>query len=432
MESLWRDTAQLPHFEALEGDLKTDVLVVGGGMAGLLCAYLLQEAGVDCALVEAVSLCSGVTGNTTAKLTAQHGLIYDRLSRLKGWETARLYLEANLAALDKFRSLCREIDCDFQEQDSYVYSLDEPRRLEQEAEALEHLGAPAELVSQTPLPFAVAGALRFPGQAQFHPLRFAAALAKGLRIYEDTKVLELTPGLAVTNRGKIRAERIVIATHFPFLNKHGAYFIKLYQERAYVVALRGAPPLAGMYVDEAEEGHSFRSAGELLLLGGGGVRTGRKSGGWRELTAFSAWAFPEAAIAYRWAAQDCMSLDGLPYVGPYSPRTRGLYVLTGFNKWGMTNAMAGAQLLTELLQGRSSPYAGLFDPARTLYRPQLATNTWETLKSLAKPTRPRCPHMGCALQYNAQEHSWDCPCHGSRFSQDGKLLDNPATDDKKL
>ena len=432
MDSIWKRTAETPRFAPLEGDLKTDVLVIGGGMAGLLCAYWLDRAGVDYALVEARRLCGGVTGNTTAKLTFQHGLIYARLLREFGLGRARLYLEANRAALGQYRELCREAGCDFQERDAYVYALTDRRKLDRELEALERLGFPAEFSRTPALPMPTAGAVKFPKQAQFHPLKFAAAIAKGLRIFEGTKVLELAPGRAVTNRGTVTAENIVAATHFPLLNKHGAYFLKLYQARSYVLALENVPEVGGMYVDEGEKGLSFRDYKGFLLLGGGGHRTGKKGGGWRELEDFAKRRYPRAGIAARWAAQDCMTLDGVPYVGRYSRGTKGLYVATGFNKWGMTSSMAAARLLADLVQGKENPWAELFSPSRRVLRPQLAANAWESTMGLLTPTVPRCPHMGCALKYNPQEHSWDCPCHGSRFGEDGELLDNPATDGKRL
>ncbi len=432
MDSIWKQTAELPRFAPLEGDLKTDVLVIGGGMAGLLCAYWLDRAGVDYALVEARRLCGGVTGNTTAKLTFQHGLIYARLLREFGLGRARLYLEANRAALGQYRELCREAGCDFQERDAYVYALTDRRKLARELEALERLGFPAEFSRTPALPMPTAGAVKFTKQAQFHPLKFAAAIAKGLRIFEGTKVLELAPGRAVTNRGTVTAENIVAATHFPLLNKHGAYFLKLYQARSYVLALENVPEVGGMYVDEGEKGLSFRDYKGFLLLGGGGHRTGKKGGGWRELEDFAKRRYPQAGIAARWAAQDCMTLDGVPYVGRYSRGTKGLYVATGFNKWGMTSSMAAARLLADLVQGKENPWAELFSPSRRVLRPQLAANAWESTMGLLTPTVPRCPHMGCALKYNPQEHSWDCPCHGSRFGEDGELLNNPATDDKRL
>ena len=190
--------------------------------------------------------------------------------------------------------------------------------------------------------------------------------------------------------------------------------------------------VGGMYVDEAAEGLSFRNAQGMLLLGGGSHRTGKQGGGWRELEAFAKRHYPRAHIRYRWAAQDCMTLDGVPYIGPYSARTENLYVATGFNKWGMTSAMAAAMLLTDMVQGKRPDDAPVFSPSRSMLRPQLALNALEAAASLLTPTAPRCPHMGCALKWNAQEHSWDCPCHGSRFTQEGGLIENPAMRDLEL
>ena len=246
MDSIWTKTAQRPRFEPLRSDLRTDVLVIGGGMAGLLCAWRLRQAGVDCVLVEADRLCGGTTKNTTAKLTVQHGLIYHRLLKELGLARTKLYLHANLAALEEYRRLCRTIDCDFQEKDSFVYATGSRRKLDQELEALERLGYPAQFVPEVPLPVPAAGAVRLEGQAQFHPLKFAAGIAGELRIFEHTKVLELLPGRAVTSGGTISAERMIVATHFPLLNKHGGYFLKLYQHRSYVLALENALDVGGM------------------------------------------------------------------------------------------------------------------------------------------------------------------------------------------
>ncbi len=427
MVSIWEKTARLPGYEALHGDVHADVLVIGGGLAGLLCAYELTQAGVDCVLVEAGRLCGGVTKNTTAKLTVQHGAIYHRLLKEFGRDRARAYLDANLAALDRFRTLCRDIPCDFEERPNYVYSLDDRKVLEKESAALDTLGYPAALVSETPLPFPVAGAVRFDRQAQFHPLRFAAGLTKGLRIFEDTRVLEVETGKAVSDRGTITADHIVVASHFPFLNKFGCYWLKQYQSRSYVLALEGGPDVKGMYVDENDTGLSFRNHGGLLLLGGCGHRTGKKSGGWSGLERAASRYYPDAKPVCRWAAQDCMTLDGAPYIGPYSLRTPRLYVITGFNKWGMTSSMVAAMLVKDLILGRPSPYREVFSPSRSVLRLQLAVNAGESALNLLTPTKPRCPHMGCALRYDPHEHSWDCPCHGSRFDDDGRLLDGPAT-----
>lgn len=432
MDSVWTQTRPLPGSEPLQGDLKTDVLIIGGGMAGLLCAFQLTQAGVNCALVEADRICGGITKNTTAKITSQHGLVYHKLTGTFGTEKARLYLEANQQALEAYRTLCQKLDCGFEEKKSFVYSLDNRREIEEELAALDRIGFRGEFAAELPLPFSAAGAVCFPGQAQFHPLKFAAAIAKGLRIFEHTKVLELMPGRAVTSGGTVTAEKIIIATHFPMLNKHGGYFIKLYQSRSYVIALENAPDVGGMYVDAQEKGLSFRNYDGLLLLGGGSHRTGKKGEGWRELEGFARQHYPNAREMARWATQDCMSLDGIPYIGQYSRKTPNLYVASGFNKWGMTSSMAAALLLRDMVLGRDNPYQDLCSPSRTALRPQLAVNGLESVLGLLTPTVPRCPHMGCALKYNDQERSWDCPCHGSRFDENGTLLDNPATDDKRM
>ena len=431
MNSLWEQTSQRISFEPLDQDIKTDVLIIGGGMAGILCAYMLHNAGVQYALVEADVVCGGITRNTTAKITCQHGLIYDKLIRKFGLEQAKRYLDVNEQALNLYRGLCRRIDCDFEEKDSYVYSLDDSRKIEREIAALERLGKQAEFISQLPLPFSVAGAVRYPKQAQFHPLKLISALSRGLNIYEHTAVRELVGTTALTSRGKITAKKIIVATHFPFLNKHGSYFVKLYQHRSYVIAFENAPDVDGIYVDEAPKGMSFRNYGDLLLIGGGDHRTGKSGGSWQELREFARRYYPEAVEKYRWAAQDCMSLDGVPYIGAYSAGTDDLYVATGFNKWGMTSSMVSAMLLCDIIRGKESAYTDVFSPSRTILRPQLAVNIFEAAVSLLTPAAKRCPHMGCALKWNPDEHTWDCPCHGSRFAEDGRLLDNPATGNLK-
>ncbi len=431
MRSLWEETTAIRPFAPLDRDITTDVLIIGGGMCGILCAWKLQQAGIDYVLAEADTLCSGITKNTTAKITSQHGLIYHQLIQVFGAEKAKQYLDANEAALQQYRELCRDIDCDFETRDSYVYSLDDNRVIQQELSALETLGFYAEYCESLPLPFPVAGAVKFGRQAQFHPLKFVSEISKNLRIYEHTRVEELIGTSARANGHTIRASRILVTTHFPFLNKHGWYFLKLYQHRSYVLALRHAPQVDGMYVDEALTGMSFRGYKDLLLIGGGDHRTGKTGGNWQELRAFAKQHYPEAKEIACWATQDCMSLDGVPYIGPYSANTDGLYVATGFNKWGMTSSMAAADLLADLMQGKEHPYSPVFAPSRSILRPQLAVNTWEATVSLLTPTAKRCPHLGCALKWNPQEHSWDCPCHGSRFTEDGTLIDNPATGNLK-
>lgn len=429
MDSIWEKDAQMPRFFQLDGDLNTDILVIGGGLSGLLCAYQLTQAGVDCALVEQNRLMQGVSGRTTAKITAQHGLIYHKLLEKFGKEKAKLYYQANEDALATFRSMAEKIDCDFSQQTNYIYQTDGVDKLGRELDACQQLGIPAQWEDTLPLPFSVAGAVGFDDQAQFHPLKFAAHIAKGLKIYENTKVLEFLGSRVKTPRGNITAKKIIVATHFPLLNKHGAFFLKLYQQRSYVIALEDAGQVDGMYLDCAENGLSFRSAGPWLLLGGGGHRTGKQGAGWELPQWVAKEYYPQGKIVARWATQDCMTLDGMPYIGRYSKATPDLYVATGFQKWGMSTSMVAASILTDLVQGKENPYAPLFSPQRSILHKQLLCNTLETTVNLLRPTKPRCPHLGCALRWNEAERSWDCPCHGSRFDENGKVLNNPATDD---
>ena len=431
MKSLWEQTSRQAAFEALQKDIKTDVLIIGGGMAGVLCAYMLQRAGVNYVLTEAETIGSGVTKNTTAKITIQHGLIYDQLIRRFGLNRAWQYWKANEVALNRYRKLCRNISCDFEEKDSYVYSRTDRARIEREIRALEKLGGHGAFTECLPLPFPVAGAVRLPRQAQFHPLKFLSAIAKDLHIYEHTKVNELAGTTAFTRKGKMKAKKIIIATHFPFINKHGCYFLKMYQHRSYVLALENAQDTGGMYIDAAQKGLSFRNSGDLLLLGGGSHRTGKKGGNWQELRAFARRYYPASTERYHWATQDCMTLDGVPYIGPYSAGTQDLFVATGFNKWGMTSSMAAAMLLCDMVQGKQNPFAEVFSPSRSILRPQLAINGLEAAVNLLTPAKKRCPHLGCALKWNPYERTWDCPCHGSRFTKNGRLIDNPATGNLK-
>lgn len=406
-----------------------DVLVVGGGMAGLLCARLLTDAGADCLLLEARELCGGVTANTTAKITALHGTACHRLLRRFGAEKTRIYYEANAMAIEQYARMCAGIQCGFSYQDACVYSLNDRRAIEEETMALRRIGMNAELTDRIALPMPVAAAVRLGGQAQFDPLRFASAISRGLEIRTHTRVHGIRNGTAVTPQGSVRAKAIIIATHFPFPDRLGGFFLKLYQSRSYVIALKNAPRIEGMYLDASSSGFSFRRHGEYLLMGDGGHRTGDPDGGWEHLEQTAQRLFPGAKTAARWAAQDCMTLDELPYVGRYSGLTPELYVATGFNKWGMTNSMVAAHLLTDMITGRRNRCEEVLAPSRSMLHRQLLSNIRHSASNLLRLSAPRCPHMGCALKWNPHEHTWDCPCHGSRFESDGSLINTPAQRD---
>ena len=431
MLSLWSATSDLPSFEALKGDIKTDVLIIGGGISGVLCAYELKNRGIDCVLVEAAQICSGITKNTTAKITSQHGFIYDKITKKFGAENAQKYLQANENAVRKYARLCKDIDCDFQNKDNIVYCVDNFKKVEKEIKALENIGYKAQLEYKLPVPIGIAGAVRFKNQAQFNPLKFVSHIVKNLKIYENTKVIEIRDNKAITDKGTISAEKFIVATHFPFMNKYGAYFMKMYQHRSYVIAIDRNVNLDGMYVDESKTGMSFRNAENLLLIGGGDHRTGKQGGSYNEIRCFTQKYYPQNKEVYHWATQDCMTLDNVPYIGKYSKSLDNVYVATGFNKWGMTTSMVASEILSDLIEEKKNDYTELFSPQRSMMSIQLPINMGESVLGLVAPSAKRCPHLGCALKWNNVEHSWDCPCHGSRFTEKGQLIDNPATDDLK-
>lgn len=426
MLSPWQDNIIAPSFPTLTNDIRTDVLVIGGGIVGILTSYFLHRNGISCTLVEKDRICSHATGNTTAKITFQHSLIFHKLIRDVGEHRAKMYYKANADALEIYKKMCRDIDCDFEIKTNFVYSVSARKKLEKELEAASRLGIDMGFTESVPLPIDMVGAVYCKNQAQFNPLKFLYAIAENLNIYENTFIRKVEGNTAYTQGHKIIADNIVFATHFPFVDRHGFYFMKMHQSRSYVIALEKAPNIDGMYIDESDKGLSFRNYGDLLFIGGSNHRTGKKSEGWEKLRAFGKENYPEFEEKYHWAAQDCMTLDSMPYIGQYSKKTARWYVATGFCKWGMTGAMVGATLLRDIICGVENSYVEIFSPQRDFIGANLALNSLETAVSFITPTTKRCSHLGCALKYNRTEHTWDCPCHGSRFSENGRVIESPA------
>lgn len=421
--SVWNQNVKKPRFESLNRDISCDTLVIGGGMAGVLCAYTLLKRGKEVVLVEADEIGCGITQKTTAVITAQHDALYSDLIEKHGESVAKAYLDANLLAVEDFKRLSEGIDCDFKIEPSYMYSHE--KNMMWELEALKSLGYKAELTEQTGLPFPVKSAIKYPDMASFHPLKFLYAIAENLKIYEHTKITDIKGHTAIGNNCKIEFNNAVVATHFPFINKKGFFFVKMYQMRSHVIAIENASDVAGTYVELSKSGYYFRNYKDLLLVGKGDHRTGTKTNAFNELKDFAARYYPKSEIKFMWANQDCITLDELPYVGLYGS-LKDVYVISGFNLWGMTNAMASARLIADLLEGKENEYYDAFRTDRSVLHKQLFTNLGTTVKNLLMPTCKRCSHLGCALKYNPSEHSWDCECHGSRFDVSGKLLDNPA------
>ncbi|NLZ82788.1 MAG: FAD-dependent oxidoreductase [Clostridiales bacterium] len=465
---------------SLEGDIRAEVVVVGAGLAGVLTAYLLQERGISVVVLECNEAGSGMTKNTTAKITSQHGLIYKKLMTYKGEELAREYAWSNQIAAGKFEEIISrlKIDCDYELKSNYIYTLDNDLRIKQEVEAAKKLGLPATYTKETTLPFPVKSAIRFDGQAQFHPLRFLDALAKELTIYEHTRITEIrSDGLILTDKGSVKGKKIVIATHYPFINAPGYYFLRMHQEREYLLALKckdtkQSIALDGMYLDGDQQGYTFRNYKDFLLFGGGSHRTGEYNpmDSYAKLGKMASQWFPNYKVIYTWSNQDCMTPDSIPYIGRYSVNYKNFFVATGFNKWGMSGSMVAAMLLRDIIMGRKNEFQDVFDPRRLMLSGSkvLLKDTGIITKSILAEllkiphdnyrdiekgeagvikhngqrigiyrdnqdnyffVLTKCPHLGCSLEWNQNELTWDCPCHGSRFDYKGRLINNPASRD---
>ena len=489
MTSAWLATRPEPRsFPTLDRDARADVAVLGGGIVGITTALLLREAGLDVVLLEADRLAHGVSGHTTAKVTSQHGLVYARLRARFGAEGARTYAEANQAALEWIadRVASDAIECDFRRRPAYAYVTSERSRgkLEDEARAADEAGLPAWLAETVPLPFDLEAAVRFDNQAEFHAGRYLGALADrlaaaGARVFEHTRAVEVINDgdrVVKTPGGDVTAGHVVVATHYPFLDRSLA-FARVSPQRSYAILCRiaGAPP-EGMFISGDSPSRSVRAVPlegeELLLVGGEGHKPG--TGGdtrvrYRRLEAFAREHWDVRSVDYRWSAQDNTTLDGVPYVGQLTPWDGRVLMATGFAKWGMTGGTAAAIILADRVQDKENAWAGLFDPSRLTLRASarrfLTENAQVGLRfvgdRLTKPglrsleelrpgegdivrhdgekvaafrdddgtvtaVAPVCTHLGCQVNFNAAERSWDCPCHGSRFAVDGSVLHGPA------
>ena len=488
--SVWLDSAQSrPESAQLGESVRADVAVIGGGIVGITTALLLKEAGAQVVLLEARRLAQGVSGHTTAKVSSQHGMIYSRLRSRFGADGACTYAQANEAALRWIADRVQRdsIDCDFRRRASYAYVCSPSARSDavDEARAASEAGLPASLVDTTPLPYPVEAAVRFDDQAEFHVVKYLSVLldqlaeGDGCRIHEHSRAAEVDTDehcVVKTPGGRVVADQVVVATHYPFLDRSLA-FARVHPQRSYAIVCRisGDPP-DGMFISGESPTRSVRAVSldgeELLLVGGEGHRTG--TGGdseerYRRLEAFAREHWDVRSIEYRWSAQDNSTLDGVPYVGALAPRADRVFMATGFAKWGMTGGTAAAQLLSDLVLGRENPSAALFDPNRLTLRASATRLLHENAVAglhffgdrITKPGRrpigdlqpgegdivrldgeavaayrdddgvltavcATCTHLGCRVNWNTAERSWDCPCHGSRFSPAGDVLEGPA------
>ena len=450
MESLWSKSVKLEKQKDLKTDFKCQNVVIGGGMAGVLIAYLLQEKGQEVIVLEAKEIASGQTRNTTAKITSQHGCIYHDMVKKAGFDRAKGYAKANEAAIQLYKEIITKegIDCHYEELPSFLYSQKETGkdRLKKEARVAKALGIKAEYVRGDlikDLPFGVMGAVKFEGQAQFHPLEFIQEIAKKINIYEHVKVLEVDDHFVITEHHVIVADNVIFATHYPFPIVPGYYFLRQHQSRSYVIALEGEGVLQrldGMYYGIDRMGLSFRHAEGKLLVGGGSHRTGKKEKdtGFCFLRKQIKKYYPDAKEDSIWAAQDCMPHDGIPFIGKFSIKQDNWYVATGFQKWGMTTSMVAAMIISDKICGKENQFSDVFTPQRLLIQAgwkKFMVDVWESIVGLGcgifVKKEEKCMHMGCALEWNEEERSWDCSCHGSRYNEEGAVLDAPAQMDKR-
>ena len=383
--SFWLESTPDTSYPPLTSGVSVDVAVIGAGITGLTAAAQLKRAGKTVAVLESKRIVRGASGYTTAKVTAGHGVVYSELTKTFGAEGARMYAQANEAAIERIGRFVEEdtIDCDFERKANYVYaeSSDEVASIEQEVEAVRASGLDASFVEETSLPYGVAGAVRLANQAQFHPRKYLLALAQtipgdGSHVFELTRALDVDdaePCEVTTDRGTLRARDVIVATHLPFLDR-GLFFAKTYPHRSYAVAAAIAEDSApdGMFINSGTPTRSVRTIrdGERLLIqvGGQGHKAGQEEDTrqrYAELERFLRNHWPEAGpVEYRWSTQDYMSFDRVPYIGQLRRGSKHVTTATGFNKWGMTSGTLAAMILSGRILGREHEWASLFRAKR--------------------------------------------------------------------
>lgn len=487
-QSYWLASTPVTKYPALMEDVKVDVAIIGGGITGISCAYELVQEGLKVAILESDRISQGTTGHTTAKITSQHGLIYNKIKNQISEEFAKQYADANEYALSFIRKTVKEleIECNLTTESAYVFTQQDEyiQEINNEIATASNLGLSASFVNQLPFSLPIKAAIRFDNQAQFHPRKYLLKLAqecinKGVQIYEQSRVVDIiegSPYILTTGQGKkITAEKVIIASHYPFYNKANLYFSRISTERSYVVAVKAVDKYpGGMYISAEDPTRSLRSQdtenGELLLVGGENHKTGQgvnTQNHYDLLVNYSRKLFSIEDIPYRWSTQDCMTVDGLPYIGQYTEKTPNMYIATGYGKWGMTNGTAAGMVIKDLIIKGDSPWKDVYNPSRQTIKAsakKYITENYNVARELLKgklsplPNKVEikrgegkvieadgqrcgafrdtlgklhivnttCTHLGCELTWNSAETSWDCPCHGSRFSYKGEVIEGPA------
>ncbi len=484
----WMSSTPPSNYPALDKDIKADAVIIGGGIVGITLGYLLKKEGLRVAIIEAGHIVQGATGHTTAKITSQHDLVYDKLIKQHGKEKAQQYAEANEYAIKFIEELVgdKKIDCDFSKESAFVYTQSDEyiQKIKNEVDAAASLGNKASFAEKLPLPFDIKAAVRFDNQAQFHPRKYLLELAKDIPgdnsfIFEQSRAVKFHEGNSATviteNGHRVTAENMIIASHFPAYGGNGYYFARMYPERSYAIGLKVKEKFpGGMYITAEQPARSLRYTpyqdGELIIVGGEHHKTGQGPNTnihYENLISFASDIYEVIDIPFRWSTQDYTTLDDVPYVGNITANSSNIYIATGFKKWGMSNGTASAILIKDLIVKGESPWVPVYEPSRFKADPMIknfATTNVDVAKHLIgdklKPlpkdidialgeakvvahdgkkvglykdkngkihvVEPVCTHMGCDLSWNAAELSWDCPCHGSRFTYEGDIIEGPA------
>jgi len=489
VESYWIASTPETDYPTLQDNIKTDILVVGGGITGITTAYLLQKEGFEVVIIETSRIALSTSGHTTAKITSLHDLKYSKLINQIGSEGARKYGQINENAISMIEQIISEksIVCDFSRQPSFVYTQDEKylEKIEEEVNAASSIGLPASFQTSLPLPMSIEGSVCFDNQAQFHPRKYLLSLAKifvenGGHIFENTTAIDIHEDrecMTSTRNGfSIISTKVVVASHFPFYDGGGFYSARMYPERSYGLAVKSPVKVpGGMYISYENPVRSLRTQPlekdqQLLIFSGEHHKTGQDScekDHYTNLIKFAEETFSATDVPYRWSAQDYTAMNEIPFIGHISGNKHNIFIATAFQKWGMTTSTVSAMIIKDIITNGKSDVEEIFRPSRftpvasaknfikenlnvadNLISGKLQSLPFEINLELGEAMAVEvegkkagayrdmdgnvfivdttCKHLGCEVHWNSAERSWDCPCHASRYSYDGTVIEGPA------
>lgn len=386
MNSLWLNSNKNDNnFETLNENLNADVCIVGGGIFGISCGYYLSKSGLKVIILEKDNIGSKATGHTTGKITSQHGLFYKYLIDSFGVQFAHDYLFANEEAISNIKEIIdsENISCDFEYQSNFVYTTNKSdiTKIKDEVSCVNSLGFPANFVTKTGLPFNIEGAIQFKNQAQFNSIKYLDGLCNCIlknngKIFTNSAVFDVKKEgdyyITSTAQNAVKSKYVVLASHYPFINFPGMYFTKMYQSTSYIIGVDTKKTLFnGMYISSSSPVYSFRTAyyngKKLLLLGGSEHKTGicvNYNETYGALENYAKKLYPNSEILFKWNTRDCISLDKIPYIGPFSNTMDNIYIGTGFKKWGMTTSNVAANIITDNILGKQNKYSYVFNSTR--------------------------------------------------------------------